>query len=97
MTRLRRRSGFEMSDRFGKIPEPAEFLIKVARVRVCAQARRFLGVGIKRDVRVRNISVGRFRFYRFYSARRREKQRAQRKREKKKQCENSLHTRHYKG
>ena len=41
---------FEMSDRFGKIPEPAEFLIKVARVRVCVEACRFLGAEVQGDV-----------------------------------------------
>ena len=35
---------FEMSDRFGKIPESAEYLIKTARVRVAAEACGFLRV-----------------------------------------------------
>lgn len=40
---------FEMADRFGKIPEPAEYLLKVGRVRVCAESCGFVGVETQGD------------------------------------------------
>ncbi len=35
---------FEMSDRFGALPSPVDYLIKVARVRVCAELRGFVKI-----------------------------------------------------
>ncbi len=35
---------FEMSDRFGVLPEPTRYLIDVARVRICGEMRGFLKV-----------------------------------------------------
>ncbi len=40
----------EMSDRFGKVPGEVEYLVKVARVRVCAESLGFLRVETQGDV-----------------------------------------------